>query len=151
MDLARVYGLAGQLDAAIAEYQKALARRDPTLIYAHYGIGLAYRHKGMFSEATAALTQAMHLQPDFTDALMQLGYVYRETEQFTEAVETFTAITKIYPKNAKAYHELGVCHTKQGAYPEAIKAFERSLQLNPEAVDTQNLLRVAQARVVRQK
>ena len=82
---------------------------------------------------------------------MQLGYIYRETEQLTEAVEVFATITKIYPKNAKAYHELGVCYTKQGAYTEAVKAFQRVLQLNPEAVDTQNLLRVAQARASRQK
>ena len=98
-----------------------------------------------------AFKQAMHLQPNFTDALMQLGYIYRETEQFTEAVEAFTIVTKIQPKNAKAYHELGVCHTKQGAYSEAVAAFERSLQLNPEVVETENLLRVAQARLARLK
>ena len=82
---------------------------------------------------------------------MQLGYIYRETEQFTKAVETFSTVIKIYPTNSTAYHELGVCHTKVDAYSEAVKAFERALQLNPDAVETQNLLRVAQARAERQK
>ena len=82
---------------------------------------------------------------------MQLGYVYRETERLSEALEVFTTLTQIYPNSAKAHHELGVCYTKQDAYPEAIKAFERALQLNPDAVETRNLLRVAQARVTRQK
>ncbi|MXZ01716.1 tetratricopeptide repeat protein [Candidatus Poribacteria bacterium] len=81
---------------------------------------------------------------------MQLGHIYQETEQLTQAVEAFATITKIYPKNAKAYHELGVCYTKQGTYREAVKAFQRALHLNPEAVETQNLLQVAQARAARQ-
>ena len=151
VDLGRVYGFAGRLDEAIAEYEKALAR-DATLPYAHYGIGVAYRHKGVFPEAIIALEEAIRLKQDFPVALMQLGYVYRETEQFREALEAFTAITHITPMSAaKAYHEIGVCHTKQGAYPEAIKAFQRALQLNPNAAETRNLLRVAEARVARQK
>ena len=40
---------------------------------------------------------------------------------------------------------------KQDTYLQAIKAFERALQLNPDAVETRNMLRVAQARVARQK
>lgn len=57
----------GMLDAAIADYDAALAR-DPKLATARYGRGIAYRRKG--DEARAAATK---LKPAIAEEMARYG------------------------------------------------------------------------------
>jgi tetratricopeptide (TPR) repeat protein len=63
-----IYGVflhkAGRLDAAIAQYQRAL-EIDPNSVYAHYNLGLAYVDRKDYSQANVHAQQAYQLGADF--------------------------------------------------------------------------------------
>ena len=55
--------------------------------------------------------------------------------------------SQIDRNNYQIFHELGITYMKQQRYTVAIIAFQQTLKIRPKAVQTENNLKVAQARL----
>ena len=77
-----------QLDAAIAEYDLALAL-DPRFAAAHYGRGRALGAKDQLDAAVAAYRRAIEFQPTFAEAHCNLGSALRHQGHLTESLASY--------------------------------------------------------------
>ena len=101
--------------------------------------------------ATESLEKVIAQKPNFAEAYLNLGYAYRDQDKLTEAIDTFYTGSQIAPNNYQICHELGITYMKQHRYKKAIVAFQQALKIQPKAVQTENNLKVAQARLAQKK
>lgn len=76
----------GAYELAIRQYKAALEYnpRDPEI---HFGLGEAYRQKGLLEEAEAELNIALKLDPEHQDVLLNLSVLYLQGKRYDEAIE----------------------------------------------------------------
>ena len=75
----------GQLDAAIAEYRKAIELK-PDFMMAHNNLGAAMMKLGRLDEAIAACTEAIRVQSDYKQAYNNLGLALKKKGDLAKAV-----------------------------------------------------------------
>jgi tetratricopeptide (TPR) repeat protein len=116
----------GQLDAAVAEFQKA-TDLDPKLAVAFVNLGGVYIEKRDYAAATPSLKQAIKLSPNLEDAHRLLGYALLAQGYATEAI----------PHLEKAHDEdvLGIALLEAGRLPEAVVLLQKALAQNPNDPD----------------
>jgi protein O-GlcNAc transferase len=81
----------GQLDAAAAEYRRALAL-DESMPDAWYGLGCIELGRQAYGEAAGCLRRAIALRPDLADWRFNLGKALFELGEVDEAVECYRRI-----------------------------------------------------------
>ncbi len=114
----------GDVDGAIAAYQKALAFNtlSPRV---HMSLGkIYYGEKGLYYEAVTAYQKALELDPGSIDARMGLGEVYEDKGLYKEAAEEYKKVVEQDPKNTGAMYNLAVVFEKLDPR-EAIARWER--------------------------
>ena len=135
----------GQLDEAIAAYNKAL-QLEPDEPKALNNLGLALDNKGLFDEAIAALNKALQLEPDDPDALSNLGNALANKGQFDGAIAALNKALQIKPDDPEVLYNLGVALRGKGQLDDAIAAYNKALQIKPDYPKALNNLGVALAR-----
>jgi tetratricopeptide (TPR) repeat protein len=65
MVLGHSYSAIKKYEEAIHEYYKAL-KREPTNLFAHMGLAVAYINKGMANEAHEIVAKIYRLEPNFS-------------------------------------------------------------------------------------
>jgi Flp pilus assembly protein TadD len=133
---------AGQLPAAMAQYEEALRIR-PDYADAHYNLGLALVRLGRLPEAIEQYEQALRLKPDDADAHNNLGFALAQTGKIDEAIAHFVQALRIQPDYADAHSNLGNTLAQAGRVPEAIAQYEQALQIDPDLVEAHYNLGVA--------
>ncbi len=116
----------GQLDAAVAELQKA-TELDPKLAVAFVDLGDVYIEKRDYAAAIPPLKQAVKLSPNLEDAHRLLGYALLARGYAGEAI----------PHLEKAHDEdvLGIALLEAGRLPEAVVVLQKALARNPNDPD----------------
>ncbi len=118
----------GEVDAAIASYQKALVF-NPVNPKVHMSLGkIYYTEKGLYYEAVAAYKRAIELDPQLVDARMGLGEVYEEKGLYKEAIEEYRRVIEMDAKHTGAMYNLALVYEKVDPR-EAIAQWERYIQL----------------------
>lgn len=119
---------AGQLDAAITEFQKAI-EIDPKLARAYVDLGGAFIEKREYASAVAPLKRALVLNPNTEAAHQLLGYALLAQGYATEAI----------PHLEKADDEavLGIALLDAGRLSDAVTVLQKAVAKNP---DDPNLL-----------
>ena len=120
----------GQVDEAVAHFQKALAI-DPAFYDAHNSLGLVLLQQGRAKEAIARFQEAVKLRPDFAAAYNNLGNALRQDGQADAAVSHFRKALEINPRFALAFYNLGNGLLEQGRTDEAIAYFRKALEIQP--------------------
>jgi tetratricopeptide (TPR) repeat protein len=120
----------GQLDAAIAAYQKAL-RLNPNMAEAYLNMGAALAAQGKQTEAIAAYRQAITRNPNIPQAHHNLGNALAQQGQYDEAIAAYQQAIRINPNYAKAYFNLGNIQAKQGQTEPAIANWQQAIRTNP--------------------
>jgi Tfp pilus assembly protein PilF len=95
----------GQMDGAIAEFQKALAS-DPRYFPARLNLAFAYERAGKIEDAMAAYRSAIDAQPGNFFAHNNLGVLYDKTGQHEAAVAELEKALAIEPGNSLASKNL---------------------------------------------
>lgn len=85
--------LEGALDAAAAEYRRALAC-DDSLDSAWYGLGCAQLERRAYGEAAQALARATALRPEAVDARFNLAKALFELGEVDAALDAYLAVAK---------------------------------------------------------
>jgi superkiller protein 3 len=114
----------GDVDGAVAAYQRALAFNalSPRV---HMSLGkIYYGEKGLYYEAVTAYRKAIELDPDSIDARMGLGEVYEDKGLYKEAVEEYRKVIEREPKHTGAMYNLALVYEKLDPR-EAIAQWER--------------------------
>jgi tetratricopeptide (TPR) repeat protein len=95
----------GKVEAAIVEFQKALAT-DPSLVPARLNLAFAYERAGRFDDAIAAYREAIEAQPRNFLAHNNLGVLYDKKGKYELAIAEFQQALAIEPGNAMAQKNL---------------------------------------------
>jgi protein O-mannosyl-transferase len=132
----------GQLDDAVAQYQKAL-EINPNCVAAHYNLGNALFRKGQLDEAIAHFQKALEINPKDAEAHINLGNALLQKEQFDEAVGQFQQAVEINLNDAEAHYDLGNALFQKGQLEEAVGQFQKALEISPNSFATHYNLGVA--------
>jgi tetratricopeptide (TPR) repeat protein len=96
-----------------------------------YDSGSALRTQKDMQGASNALTRAIQLDPNFSDAWRLRGLIYRDLAQMKEAMADIERAIQLDPKNAKAYNARAIVKYAQGDYAGAITDSSRCIELDP--------------------
>ena len=129
----------GQLDEAIAHYQKALEIK-PDYADAHYNLANALLRNGQPDEAIAHYQKALEINPNHADAHDNFGTALCQEGKLDEAIVQFQSALRIKPGFAEARNNLGNTLRQVGKLDEAIAQFQQALQITPADPTIQNNL-----------
>jgi tetratricopeptide (TPR) repeat protein len=118
----------GDIDGAIAAYQKALVYNtvNPRV---HMSLGkIYYSEKGLYYEAVSAYKRAIELDPASVDARMGLGEVYEDKGLYKEAIEEYRKVVEADANHTGALYNLAQVYEKVDPR-EAITHWERYIAL----------------------
>jgi tetratricopeptide (TPR) repeat protein len=118
----------GEIDPAIAAYQKALTYNaiNPK-VYMSLG-KIYYAEKGLYYESVQAYRRAIDLDPQSVEARMGLGEVYEDKGLYKEAVEEYRKVIELDDKNTGALYNLALVYEKTDP-KEAIVQWEKYIAL----------------------
>ncbi len=149
--IARVYERAGNFQAAIRIYERAvqLAPRS-----AHYliALGSAQRYSSLpdssqLQESAKTLQRAVELNPLDPSIHRGLGIIYTQigerasnptarNAQMRKAIASFQQVIRLAPNSKGALNDLGRGYFLSGDYAKARQLYERSLQIYPKDKQT---------------
>jgi tetratricopeptide (TPR) repeat protein len=131
-NLARIHARAGELDEAIAEFEKALAL-NPRDADALLGLASIAAMKGNRTRAEHLAKVAVATNPDFPPALAQLADLRRDAGDLAECTRLYREAIALHDSMPSLYLGLGDCLQRAGQYPEAEAAFTRVRELDPDS------------------
>ncbi|HSA46185.1 MAG TPA: tetratricopeptide repeat protein [Candidatus Competibacteraceae bacterium] len=91
-------------------------------------IGLIHVDQRQFEKAEDAYRAALELQPDFTQAAVNLADLYRLQGRDADGEKTLHQALALDPQNAAARHALGLLLIRQKRLPEALTALAEAAQ-----------------------
>lgn len=115
---------AKQFPEAIDQFKKAIVI-EPTFREAFSGLIDAYLAAGRRSDAAAAMTQLLEIEPNITRYRLLLGQMLLEQNQAERALAQFSFILKSEPLNADALLGFASAARKMGMADRAADAIER--------------------------
>lgn len=147
---------AGQLDEAIAEYQKAITQEPTNPDYPYYQ-GTAYHQKKDMVKAQAAYKKALSLKPDYKEAKDALASIDQLTasQDLEKAIDAYnsksytqalTLINQALTRNgqdAMAHYYKGLILDAQKKPSMAAQSYREAIKYNPEFTDAYYALGVA--------
>jgi protein O-mannosyl-transferase len=136
----------GDLDAAMAHYDRALAIRltsrivkyDFLLALYHNNRAAVLQQRGNFPEALKTYERALELQPDYGAALLNYGGALAAAGQLSDAREVLQSLARSDAENAEARSALGTVLLQMGREREAVAEFERAIAIDPAHVPALN-------------
>jgi protein O-mannosyl-transferase len=120
----------GQVDEAMADFQKALSIR-PDYAEGHNDLGLALSRKGLPDEAIAHFQKAVELRPGLWEAYINLGNALAQRGQSEEAIAQYRFALRLQPANGKIHANLGQALLQQGRLHDAKASLQQALELLP--------------------
>src|SRR5262249_20250087 len=97
-------------------------------------LGTAYIQLGCFTEAAAALEQALLLRPDYALAANDLGLVRMLRREIEQAVRDFQRALRVQPNYADAHVNLASAFRELGRIKEAVHHYRKALRIQPDQV-----------------
>ena len=79
------------------------------------------------------LQKKLQLDPDDSEALLQLALEYSLQKQYAKAVDVYFKLLKLEPNNFHAYNNLGILYKKTGQYADALHCYEQARRLQPDS------------------
>lgn len=138
--LGMVYRQLGQLDLARQELEQRGQRipsiNDPLLALMqafqrpatdYIDVGSQAMAQGEFEKAASALTLAINIDPDSSEARIRLGQAYAALDRLPEALQQFEHAVQLDPKNADAHFFMGALYEMQRDDSRAIDAYSAAV------------------------
>ncbi len=158
--LGDAYRLQGDLDAALAQYQKVVtlnednefAAINPNLETAYYEIGEIHLGRGELEQARDAFLAALKIERTDADALLGLGITYQRLGEHEKALDTFHRAVRLVPKFPEVYEAMrasyealqepagvryteGMLYYAQGMPEKALPVLEEGIRMNPDFIE----------------
>jgi Flp pilus assembly protein TadD len=120
----------GQVDHAIAQYEKAL-EINPNYADAHNNLGFLLYQKGQVDEATAHYQKALEINPNYDAAHYNLGLALSQQGRGDDAMAQYQKALEINPNYTEAHNNLGNVLLQKGRVDEAMAHYQKALEINP--------------------
>ncbi len=120
----------GQLDRALAEYDRAVSLR-PDFAKAYNGRGRYYYSQGLFGPAVTEFSQAVARNPSLVPGYVNLGAALSMQGRYIEGIDAFKRAIALNPRYVLAYDGLGITYVKMASWEQARSAWEAALKINP--------------------
>jgi tetratricopeptide (TPR) repeat protein len=141
-NLGQVFLLRGDNEAAIAEFDQALADYNyQTPHMAHFNKGRAYSGLGHWPEAVNSFRAALNIVPAFEGAWYLMGIALEKQNRLLEAEKAFRSAISILPDSSPSHYQLGLILFRQKKMAEARAEFQRVVDLDPEGEMGRNAAR----------
>ncbi len=121
--------LAGDVSTAESTYLQAI-KLDPNDAVAHYDLGTVYDRQGNRSDAVAEYTEALVIDPSFTDGLFNLA-VDTASAAPARAQVLYLKVLALQPGFAAAWLNLGFIVAGDGKVAAARLDWARAASLDP--------------------
>ena len=139
MQLARTYIRRLKFASAEVELQmligllKQTPKAQDKLSRAYLTLAQVFSYQQRFSDSTAALTNALEVNPDDTDARIRLGYFLGAPQQMlvpdlSASKRQFEKVLELEPNNLEAMLQLGLAEFRLGEADKAAERFENIIQ-----------------------
>jgi tetratricopeptide (TPR) repeat protein len=109
------------------ERDETKRRQAVILIYR----ALALKADGKLDGATAALAEAIEVDPNFATAYAARGDIQRDRGQCDQAITDYDRVIQLAPKRAVTYVYLGSCWLQKREFDRAMKNLEEAIRLDP--------------------
>jgi tetratricopeptide (TPR) repeat protein len=106
-NLANVFRLQGRLEEAAGLFRRSV-ERDPGLVAAHHGLGLALVEMGQPDQAERCFHEAVRLDARYAASWMALGRLQGQQGELEPSCRSYRAALAICPTLAEAYWRLAV-------------------------------------------
>ena len=109
--------------------------KDPIL---RNKIGIAYHQLMQLDSARKSYEQALHLRPNYVEAINNLGTVYYAKKNNRRAINYYLRALKIAPdepRSASIYMNLGTAYFARKRYEDATKSFQTAIRLDPDVFE----------------
>lgn len=121
----------GQLDDAIALFQKAI-ERDADHVDSHEGLALAFSLTSDWTLAEKHFAKLIQLQPMQARHYINLGTMHNRKGDYQKAVDTLRRALQRDRKNAHTYFNLGLAYRKLKQTAMSVNAYKEAIKLSPE-------------------
>jgi serine/threonine protein kinase/Tfp pilus assembly protein PilF len=121
----------GQLDAAIASYQKAI-ELNPNYAMAHNNLGIMLKQTGQLDAAIASLKKAIELDPKLAMAHNNLGTALKDSGQVDAAIASFRTAIELDSKLAEPHINLGIALGDKGQLDAAVASHKTAVEIDPK-------------------
>jgi tetratricopeptide (TPR) repeat protein len=99
--------------------------------------GIELEAAGRLDESIAEHERALEINPQLTQAHINLIQLYGRTNNAAKAEEHYRAVIALDPDLAEGHYNYGVMLAAQKRLPEAAEAFRRAVEINPQFADAQ--------------
>ena len=120
---------AGQLDAALAEFNRAL-EINPDYVDAYLGVGSVERDRRQYQEARSTYQTAVRLDGFNFDARYYLGLMQQVLGETGQAIFQYQKAIEINPDDAAAHRDLATAYLQVGNVEQARVHGERAVELD---------------------
>jgi len=120
----------GQVDEAMAHYQKAL-EINPNDAEAHNNLGNLLFQKGQVDQAMAEYQKALGINPNDAEAHNNLANLLFQKGRLDEAIAHYQNVLEINPSLVDTHYNLGNAFFQKGQVDEAIAQFQKALEIEP--------------------
>jgi tetratricopeptide (TPR) repeat protein len=111
-----------------------------------YNAGQVYARTGQLQRAVEQYTQAMEMDPSYSEYYNDRGNLYLKMGRLPEAERDYQQAIELSPPYPEVWFNLGQCHARQERTAEAERAFARAVDLDPDRAEAwTNLARARQA------
>ncbi|RKH13618.1 tetratricopeptide repeat protein [Corallococcus sp. CA053C] len=99
-----------------------------------YNVGQVYSTLGRQEDAIQMYTEAIRMDPNYSEYYNDRGSLYLKLERWAEAERDFLKAIELSPPYMEVLTNLGQCYRLQGRLEEALRTLSHSLDLLPQQV-----------------
>lgn len=152
--LARVYellaqiGVQGAYESSVQQYALALDQ-NPTNPEIPLAVARLAAAKGDAQVSEGALSKALELKPDYTDAILFAVQLYVANKDIKNAILAGQAAVRTAPGVPSIWFQLGLLYYSNNDFNNAIAAFEQAVSLQNDYANAKYFLGLSYANVKR--
>lgn len=117
--------------AAIDAYTHSI-EQNPEFEAAYKFRGAAHIRQKNFVDGESDLAKALELDPDYTDALLEMASMKYEAGSYEDAENMVDKVIELDPENTIAFALKGSILDKHEKYDESLTWFDKAVEINPE-------------------
>jgi tetratricopeptide (TPR) repeat protein len=145
----------GKYDEAEKIFLQLVTHRPQGFADIYNRLGFIYQWRGELLKASDFFQKALDLNPNYTEAALNLAVTYNEMGTYDKAMEAFgkvAHVVKAHPKSLDPYVQgrlaneharLGDLYYALSMYDEAMEEYRKALTLKPNLVDIMTKIGIA--------